>query len=144
MNGMAPHWLWLIAAAVLAAAELIAPGFFLIWIGVAALLTGIAALLLPIGPPVQYLLFALTAVALVLIGRRWFARNAITSADPLLNDRVARLIGEIVTAVEPVDEAHGRVRVQDGIWSARGGPAATGERVRVVGCRKNILIVEPV
>ena len=44
--GIEDHWLWLIAAALLAIAEMLIPGVFLIWIGVAALVTGVLALLL--------------------------------------------------------------------------------------------------
>lgn len=143
LEALAPQWQWLIAAAVLAIAEMIAPGFFLIWIGAAALVTGVAALLgLPL--TAQFVLFGVSAIALVLLGRRYFTRDAILSADPQLNNRVARLIGEIVVAVEPVDDAHGRVKVHDGVWSARGGPAEIGERLRVTGSDKNVLIVERV
>ncbi len=142
MFGLENHWLWLIAAAVLGSLELIAPGVFMIWIGLAALITGIAALLLPIPFSAQFLLFAVAAFALIYASRHWFTRNAIVSDDPLLNDRAGRMIGEIVTAVEPVDNAHGRVKVGDGVWSARGATAAVGERLRVVGIDDGILIVE--
>ena len=37
----------------------------------------------------------------------------------------------------------GRVRVGDGEWTARGGPAAVGERVRIVDVDGNCLKVEP-
>ena len=70
--------------------------------------------------------------------------NPIGSNDPALNDRAARMIGEIVTAVEPIDASHGRVKVGDGVWSARGATAAIGDRVRVVGLDGGVLIVEAV
>jgi membrane protein implicated in regulation of membrane protease activity len=60
----------------------------------------------------------------------------------LLNDRTGRLIGRVVTVVEPVDAHGGRVRVGDGEWSARGGPAAAGEKVRISGVDGNCLTVE--
>ena len=72
-----------------------------------------------------------------------YANRDVNSADPLLNDRSARLVGKIVTVVTPVDDHDGRVRVGDSEWSARGGPAATGERVRVTGVDGNCLLVEP-
>jgi inner membrane protein len=142
MFGIADHWLWLIAAALLATAEMIAPGVFLIWIGAAALVTGLLALLLPIGPVVQMLIFAVLAIAAVYSGRRYLATNPIASDDPLLNDRLARMVGEVVTAVEPVDADGGRVKVGDSVWNARGGPAAIGDRVRVTGSARGVLTVE--
>lgn len=142
MLGLDDHWAWLILAAVLGILELLVPGVFMIWIGGAALVVGIAALLLPIPIAAQFLLFAVVAFAAVWVGRKYFIANPIVSADPLLNDRIGRLIGEVVTAVEPVDGAHGRVKVGDGVWSARGGPADVGERLKVVGAEKGVLLVE--
>jgi inner membrane protein len=142
MLGLQDHWLWMIAAAVLAIAEMIAPGVFLIWIGAAALFTGVLALLLPIPPVVQFLIFAVASIAAVYAGRRYLATNPIVSDDPKLNDRVARMVGEVVTAVEPVDADSGRVKVGDSVWSARGGPAAVGDRVRVTGAAGGTLTVE--
>ena len=65
------------------------------------------------------------------------------SADPLLNDRAKRMLGQVVVVTEPVDANGGRVRVGDSDWSARGGPAAPGERVRIVDVEGNCLKVEP-
>lgn len=136
-------WLWLIGGVVLLIAELIAPGFFLIFIGAAAILTGVVALLL--GPPValQLALFAILAfVAARVGGRRAYAARYDYTSDPFLNDRAARLLGRIVVVVEPVSAEGGRVRVGDSDWSARGGPAAVGERVRIVDIDGNCLKVE--
>jgi membrane protein implicated in regulation of membrane protease activity len=141
---LADHWLWMIAGAALAIAEMLVPGVFLIWIGAAAALTGVLALLLPIGVIAQFLIFAVASVAAIYAGRSYLSRNPIVSADPLLNDKSARLIGTIVTAVEPVDALQGRVKVGDGVWSARGADAATGDRLRVVGSEGGVLVVERV
>lgn len=135
-------WLWLIAAALLGIAELIVPGVFLIWIGLAALLTGAVALLLPIAVAAQWLVFGIGTIASIYVGKRVLLHNPITSTDPLLNERSARLIGAIVTAVEPVDATGGRVRVGDGVWSARGAAAAIGDRLRVTALDGQVLVVE--
>jgi membrane protein implicated in regulation of membrane protease activity len=142
MMALQDHWLWLIAAAVLGIAELVVPGVYLIWIGLAALITGLAALLLPLPVAAQFGLFAVTAFAAVYAGRRYLKENPIVSDDPKLNDRSARLVGSIVTAVEAVDSAHGRVKVGDSVWSARGADAAVGDRLRVTGSDGNVLLVE--
>ena len=144
MNGidLEPGWLWLIGGVVLLIAEVIAPGFFLVFIGAAAMVTGLFALLFGLGTAAQLALFALYAVIAVLIGRRFYAVRGIDSTDPLLNDRAARLVGKVVTAVTAVDDHGGRVRVGDSEWSARGGPAAAGERVRITGIDGNCLKVE--
>ena len=138
-----PSWLWLIGGVVLLIAELIAPGFFLMFIGAAGIATGLLSLLLPIGLALQLALFAILAVAIVRIGgRRAYSFKYEHSSDPFLNNRVARLLGQTVVVVEPVDANGGRVRVGDSVWSARGGPAAIGERVRIVDIDGNCLKVE--
>jgi membrane protein implicated in regulation of membrane protease activity len=142
--GLADYWLWMIAGAVLAIAEMLVPGVFLIWIGAAAVLTGVLALLLPIGVVPQFLIFAVASVAAIYAGRKYLAHNPIISADPMLNDKSARLIGSIVTAVEPVDALQGRVKVGDGVWSAKGADAAVGDRLRVIGAEGVVLVVERV
>jgi membrane protein implicated in regulation of membrane protease activity len=137
-----PAWLWLIGGVVLLIAELIAPGFFLIFIGGAAIATGLFTLLFGLGTVPQLALFALYALLSVMIGRRFYGNRGADSADPLLNDRAGRLVGKVVTVVATVDEHGGRVRVGDSEWSARGGPAAVGERVRITGIDGNCLKVE--
>jgi inner membrane protein len=138
-----PGWLWLIGGVVLLIAEVIAPGFFLLFIGAAAIVTGLFTVLFGLGTAAELALFALYAVLAVLIGRRFYANRGGESADPLLNDPARRLVGRVVTVAAAVDEHGGRVRLGDSEWSARGGPAAPGERVRITGVEGNCLKVEP-
>ena len=140
---MDAHWWWLAGAIVLAIAELVVPGSFLIWIATAAALTGVAALLIGVPLAGQFVLFALLSVASVYLGRRIYG-EAVPSGDPMLNDRAARLIGETLVVVEAIEDGRGRVRVGDGAWPARGPDAAAGTRVRVTGADGACLHVEPV
>jgi len=137
-----PGWLWMIGGVLMLAAEIIAPGVFLVWIGIAAIVTGLFALLFGIGVAGQLGLFALYSVLAVLVGRRVYAVKGIEHSDPSLNNPSFRLVGKRVLVVQPVDEDGGRVRVGDSEWSARGGPAQPGERVRITGVEGNCLIVE--
>ena len=146
MNGLHadPEWLWLIGGVLLLIAELIAPGFFLVFIGGAAIATGLASLLLPLSLPLQLAIFAVLAFLAARIGgRRAYSMRYDYSPDPFLNDRAKRLLGTVVVATQPIDGNGGRVRVGDSEWSARGGPAAVGERVRIVDIDGNCLKVEP-
>ena len=141
-DNIEPGWLWMIGGVVLLIAEIIAPGFFLVFIGAAAMLTGLFTVLFDLGAASQLALFALYAVIAVFVGRRFYANQTSDSTDPLLNDRAARLVGKVVSVVAEVDEHSGRVRVGDSEWSARGGPAEVGERVRITGVDGNCLTVE--
>lgn len=136
------HWGWLVFAALLGIAEVMIPGVFLIWISIAAAITGLAALALPIALPLQFLLFAALSIAAVYAGRRWYVDNPVASTDPLLNDRAARLIGHSVIVAEPIVGGEGRVKVGDSVWSATGPDTPIGARVRVIGVDGTILRVE--
>jgi inner membrane protein len=138
-----PGWLWLIGGVVLLIAELLAPGYFLMFIGAAAVGTGLLTLAIPLATAAQLGIFAVLAILIARVGgRRAYATRYDHSSDPLLNNPAARLLGRVVVVTEPVDKNGGRVRVGDGEWSARGGPAAAGDRVRIVDVEGNCLKVE--
>ncbi len=143
LENLEAGWLWMIGGILLLIAEIIAPGFFLVFVGAAALATGAFTLLFDLGVPAQLTLFAIYSLVAVMIGRRVYANAAVDSSDPLLNDRAARLVGRSVTVIEPIDDHGGRVRLGDSEWSARGGPGSPGERVRITGVEGNCLLVEP-
>ena len=138
------YWYWLIGAAVLAAAELMLPGVFLIWIAAAAMVTGLITL--AAGPPIalQLAIFAVTAILSAWGGRQWYAANPVPSSDPLLNDRAARLVGETVELTRPIVHGQGRARVGDSEWNVRGPDAPTGACMRVIGIEDGALVVRPV
>jgi membrane protein implicated in regulation of membrane protease activity len=134
-------WLWAIAGVVLLIAEVVAPGFFLVFIGAAALATGLFTVLFDLGLAPQIGLFVVYSAVFVMIFKRWYGEPDGPAAGTI-NEPTARLIGRSVTVVEAVDEHGGRVRVGDSEWSARGGPASPGDRVRVSSVDGNCLIVE--
>lgn len=139
------HWVWLTAGLLLIIAELAIPGFYLMWIGGAALLTGAITGLVGLSGPAQFVYFAVFTILSVLVAKRWFNNNEIISDDPLLNDRQARMIGEIVTVVEPITSGEGRVKIGDGVWTAYGADAPVGTRLRITGAgERGGVTVEPV
>jgi membrane protein implicated in regulation of membrane protease activity len=144
VNDLDPQWMWLLAAIFLGIAELVVPGVFLIWLAAAAAVTGLLTLAFGIGTPFQFALFALLAIASVYLGRRWYLANPMPSADPMLNDRAARLVGRTVTVTQAIDNGEGRVKVGDSVWSCRGADCAEGSRVRITGADGSCLKVEPV
>lgn len=135
---------WMGAGLLLCILEMVIPGMYLIWIGCAALLTGILALLLPIGLPLALLCFAVFAIASIYASRRWTRSDAIASDDPLLNDRTGRMIGEVLTLVSAITDGQGRARVGDGEWTVLGPDLPAGAKVRVIGAQGTLLLVEAV
>jgi membrane protein implicated in regulation of membrane protease activity len=142
LDTISTHWFWLSLGLVLGVAEMVAPGFFLIWLGLAALIVGGLDYFLPITVAYQVAMFATLSVLTVFAGKKFLQNNPIETEDAKLNDRGARLTGEIVTVVEAITNGNGRVKVGDSVWSARGVDAAIGSRVRVTGADGAVLLVE--
>jgi membrane protein implicated in regulation of membrane protease activity len=139
-----PGWLWAIGGVLLLIAEIVAPGFFLVFIGAAAIATGLFTLLFDLGAAPQLALFAIYAVLAVMIGKRWYGEPDGLDERHAINEPAKRLVGKTVTAVTEVDEHGGRVRVGDGEWNARGGPAAAGDRLTVTDVEGSCLIVQAI
>ena len=142
LDTISTHWFWLSLGLVLGVAEMVAPGFFLMWLGLAALIVGILDYFLPITLAYQVAMFAILSVLTVFAGKKFLQNNPIETEDAMLNDRGARLTGEIVTVVESITNGNGRVKVGDSVWSARGADADVGARVKVTGADGAVLLVE--
>ncbi|TCU15760.1 NfeD family protein [Rhizobium sullae] len=139
-------WSWWIVGLVLLAAEMIVPGFFLVWIGLAALAIGVLSLLFWDAAfwvwETQLILFAVLAVAATLLGRRLALRHDVTD-EPFLNQRGASLVGRTATLSEPIAEGRGRIRLDDTIWRVTGPNLPAGTQVKVVASTGRDLTVEP-
>jgi len=136
-------WHWLILALVLAGVEMLTPGFFAIWLGGAALITGLLVLVVPgMSWEGQLVLFAVLAVVSVLGWYRFGRRMRIATEDATLNRRGDSLIGRSGDLVEPIVNGRGRVKIDDSVWRAEGNDAPLGTRVTVTGVQGAILKVE--
>ncbi len=136
------HWFWLSIGLGLAVLEMLLPGFFLIWLAGAALVTGLVVWVLPLPFAAQVAMFAVLSIGAVFWARRYMRDNPIATTDPLLNQRGARYVGEVVTLVTPIQDGRGRAKIGDGEWPVRGPDAAEGSKVRVVSAEGGTLVVE--
>jgi inner membrane protein len=142
LDSLSSHWLWLGLGLVLAIAEIVIPGVFLIWLAGAALLTGVVTWLAPIGLALEIVLFAGLAIVSVFIGRNYLRANPIEPADPKMNDRGARAVGEVVLVTQVIADGSGRVKLGDSEWLAHGPDAEPGTKMRVCGADGAVLVVE--
>lgn len=142
IEGIASHWLWLSLGLVLAIGEMTIPGVFLIWMAGAAVVTGVVAWALPIGLLSQVMLFAVVSIVTVFMARNWLRQNQIESADPDMNDRGARSLGQVVVVTQVIENGEGRVKLGDSEWLARGPDAEPGTRMRISGNEGAVLKVE--
>jgi membrane protein implicated in regulation of membrane protease activity len=126
-------WNWLIFGIILMALELIAPGVFLFWLGLAALLTGLVSFAFTPSWQVQILMFAVFAAAAVPVWRRVARHSAAGNANsPFLNKRADALVGRVFTLEKPIVDGAGTVRIDDTVWRVAGPDAPAGSRVRIV------------
>lgn len=143
LGGLEAHWIWLTLGVLLAGLEMLVPGVYLIWLGIAAIITGVLTGLLHLSLPAQVLDFVFLALIIAFSARRWLRDSPIVSADPLLNRRGARMVGETAVVVQAIEHGSGRVHIGDSEWIARGPDTAAGERVRITGSQGATLLVEP-
>lgn len=142
LDSLEVHWWWLALGLMLAIAEMVIPGVFLIWLAGAAIITGLLAWTLPIAVPLQIGIFAVLSIVAVFTGKRYLAANPIVPADPKMNDRGARLVGEMVTVTQAIDGGTGRIKHGDSEWLVKGPDAEPGTRMRVSGHDGTVLLVE--
>ena len=137
------HWAWMTLGLVLAGLEMLLPGVYLIWLAVAALITGVLTLAFDLSLPLQVVDFVFLSLIIAFSAKRFLRDKPIESQDPLMNRRGARLVGETALVVQAIEHGSGRVKVGDGEWIAHGSNVAAGERVRISGTDGAILLVEP-
>jgi len=137
-------WVWIIMGLLFMLVELLAPGLFFIWLGLAALATGLAVAALGLGWASAAMLFCAFAVGSVLAGRAVMRRKgAEPDAATNLNALSRDLIGKTVRLDQPIENGEGRIRLGDTVWRAQGKDAAAGSKVRIVGLEGSALVVEP-
>ncbi len=125
-------WNWLIVGVLLMALELLAPGIFLFWLGLAAFLVGMLSFLVSLSWQWQILLFAAFAAAAVPIWRRVAQQNPGANPNPFLNRRTDAMIGRICTLDRPIIDGTGIVRIDDTVWRVSGPDLPSGTRVKIV------------
>lgn len=134
-------WAWIILGVVLIGLEMAAPGAFLLWLGLAAILTGLIDGWASLSWQAATLTFAATAVISVLLGRS-VNRAGTPAGAATLNRRGAALTGRVLTLEAPITGGEGRVRIDDSSWRVTGPDAPTGARVRVARVDGGTLVVE--
>ena len=135
-------WSWLILGAILLALEIMVPGIFMLWLGLAAMVTGLATLLFSVNVQAQLIIFAITSVITVLIGRKLFAARNNDTDQPYLNQRRGQLIGKTFVVTSSIENGRGKVKIGDTVWTAEGPDTQIGDRVRVIGVDGNRVLVE--
>ncbi|MBL8671903.1 MAG: NfeD family protein [Alphaproteobacteria bacterium] len=146
---MIVFWHWLALGALLAAIEVVTPGFFLLWLGLAAIAVGLVLLLAPdIALTVQVVIFGALSICSVMLGRH-VMRRALAREDAaasMLNERGRAYVGKVYVLDQPLAQGRGRMHVGDTTWAVSLADSTAdlpaGTRVRVVDSEGPLLRIK--
>ncbi len=139
------YWHWLAFGTGLLVAEVLLPGSFLMWFGIAALVTGGLLWLVPgLAATVQLAVFAVLSVSAIVAWRRYERLYPAVSDHPDLNRRGQQYVGRSYTLADGLVNGRGKLRVDDGAWAVRcqEGDLPAGTTVRVAGVEGTVLVIE--
>jgi membrane protein implicated in regulation of membrane protease activity len=134
-------WNWLIIGVVLMGIETFAPGVFMLWLGLAALIVGLLSFGIVWSWQTQIIVFAVLSIAMVPLWRNFSRRNARPTDKPFLNKRAEGLIGRVFTLEKPIVDGVGTVKIDDTVWRVSGPDTPAGSRVRIVSADGAMLTV---
>jgi membrane protein implicated in regulation of membrane protease activity len=135
-------WIWFIAGGLLLIAEIVMPGVFMLWLGLAALLVGAISLFVGWAWQAQLVAFAVFALAAIPLWRRLALRVEEPSDQPFLNRRSDAFVGRVFTLSKPIVDGGGTIAIDDTVWRVSGADAPAGSRVRVTRADGATLYVE--
>jgi inner membrane protein len=145
MNELFPEfgaYFWWILAGVLLIAEMIQPGFFMIWLGAAAALTALIHFVAPMSWQAEVAIFAVLSAIVVALSWRVVARSRVVSTDkPHLNQRNAAFVGHTYPLAEAIVDGTGKIKAEATVWDVRGPDLPKGTLVKVTATDGLRLIV---
>lgn len=144
-NALNAYTGWLILGAVLMILEIVVPGVFLLWIGLAGILTGVLVFFFPALPfTATGTVFAVCSVVFACVGRKLIAPAQAASDASSLNNRLESYVGQIFQAQENFADGRGKIKVGDTVWVALcDAEIKAGQAVKAVGVQGTFLKIEP-
>ncbi len=138
-------WNWWVLALILLVVELLAPGFFFLWMAASSFVTGCLLLLMPaIDMKLQVLIFSVLSVAAITVWKFYGKKHPIVTDHPLLNKRGDQYIGRVFSLYKPIENGEGKIKVDDSIWKVHGEDCAINTKVKVIAIRGTVFDVERV
>jgi membrane protein implicated in regulation of membrane protease activity len=144
LTNLTVHYGWWLLALVLIGAELVSPGFFMLWIGIAAAAMGLILMFLPeLSFLSQAVLFAGLALISCFVYWRFVRQAANAPSDqPQLNRRAAQYIGRRFVLDTAIVNGQGKARVGDSLWLVEGPELPAGTAIEVVSVDGSTLRVQ--
>lgn len=136
-------WSWIILGVLLLAVEIVAPGSFILWLGIAALVTGVLAFVFELAWQTQLIAYSILAVLAVTGWWFYSGGRRPRGPDPVLHRRSEMYVGRVYTLDQPIVDGAGRVHIEDTVWRITGPDLPAGTKVRVAAADGAVLQVEP-
>lgn len=138
-------WTWWVLALILLAIELLAPGFFFLWMAASAFVVGCLLWLAPaLDIQVQVSVFSVLSVVFIGLWRIYGKQHSIATDHPLLNKRGQQYVGRVFNLYRPIENGEGKIKVDDSIWKVHGEDCDMNTKVKVVAVRGTVFDVERV
>ncbi|KAF3984330.1 MAG: NfeD family protein [Methylococcales symbiont of Hymedesmia sp. n. MRB-2018] len=138
-------WYWWVFAIFMLGTEVMAPGFFFLWLSVAGFVVGLELFLIPsTSVEIQLLLFSTLSIVSIYSWRRYGKTYRSESDQPLLNKRGVQYIGRIFSVSQAIENGRGKVKIGDSIWTVEGDDCAVDTKVEVVDIDGTIFTVKAV
>jgi len=147
LSDLLDHWLWFALGLGLLIVEMAGAGGYLLWIGMAAGITGGVVFLFPsLTLSTQLSVFSVVSVLNAYGWWQYQRRHPKANDEPLLNKRAEQYVGRVLVLVEAIEHGRGRAKVDDGVWSvAADEDMPVGARVKVRSLQSDhLLFVEKV
>ena len=115
-----PVTAWVVVGLTLSLLELIVPGVYLIWFGLAGFVMSIIVYITPLVFTTQLIWFALISAVFACIGlyvyRYIFSKATVSEEYKNLNNSAEQLVGMKVTVAEDSEDNQTKVKVGDTFW----------------------------
>jgi len=139
-------WYWWVGGLVFLVIEILASGFFFLWLAVAAATTGVLVWLIPsISLSLQMFIFALLSIVSIFAWKFLAKKTKAASSDhPTLNRRGEQYLGRIFNLHQAIENGEGKIKVDDTIWKVHGEDCNINTKVKVTAVRGTVFDIEHV
>jgi membrane protein implicated in regulation of membrane protease activity len=136
------YWYWFGFAALMLILEMTSPGAFFLWIGLAAVASGILDIIYPnMYWPWQLFFFSIFMMISLFLWWKLY-RNPKTTTEKNLDHRGMQYLDRVFVLDEAITNGVGKIKVDDTMWKVHGEDCVAGTRVKVTGVEGVALTVE--
>jgi membrane protein implicated in regulation of membrane protease activity len=139
-------WHWMSFGVGLLVMEMLLPGVFFLWMGIAAGGVGLLMLGLPdLDWRIQLVVFSALSIICVTGFRYWQSKNPTETDNPKLNQRGQQYIGRVVSLTKDMENGVGQAHVDDTVWQVSSLDAQSfkiKQKLKVIDIEGATLIIE--